>query len=235
MPDEIEIRKPVSQQQTMKTNTKAKPLATRSRSVLGCDQVGIETLVSMLSSGGSDSEKEEPQSVQVPAPKPDTTRTRTSMLRKTGKTFASSMILMTNLILLLVLVSFQDDESLSQSHNKDPFSRRNSNVPFAGRMRNTRTLFGNEISNLYLPNRWNVEADIVWKTSMFEDLNAFIFSGKKQSHLKWRTRMTWTLRTRRKLMEMLLKRRKEGNILREIPMTRNLRIAKRQRNRFLRL
>jgi hypothetical protein len=50
---------------------KTKALTTRSRSVLGCDQIGIETLVSMLSSGGSDSEKDEPQQVQQHAPNPE--------------------------------------------------------------------------------------------------------------------------------------------------------------------
>lgn len=84
LPDSPEPRKSISQPMPPKAPSKAKALATRSRSVLGCDQVGIETLVSMLSSGGSDSEKEEPQQVQPPAPKPDVPRTR-NVLRKTGR------------------------------------------------------------------------------------------------------------------------------------------------------
>lgn len=63
---------------------KAKPLASRSRSVLGCDQIGIETLVSMLSDGGSDSEKEEQQNDLPSPPKADAPRVRANMLRKTG-------------------------------------------------------------------------------------------------------------------------------------------------------
>lgn len=85
LPEDIEPRKPLHQPQPSKPASKAKALSTRSRSVLGCDQVGIETLVSMLSSGGSDSEKEEPQPAQPPAIKADTSRARTNMLRKTGK------------------------------------------------------------------------------------------------------------------------------------------------------
>lgn len=135
-----------------KAPSKAKALATRSRSVLGCDQVGIETLVSMLSSGGSDSEKEELQQVQPPAQKPDLPRAR-NVLRKTGRWVDDCFELSLIDLLTFFQVSFQDDDSLLQSTlNKDPFSsRRNLNVPFAGRMRNTRSLFGQEISNLYLP------------------------------------------------------------------------------------
>lgn len=153
LPDLPEPRKSMSQLTPPKAPSKAKALATRSRSVLGCDQVGIETLVSMLSSGGSDSEKEEPV-VQLPTPKADVaTRTR-NVLRKTGR-LADECLKITFNLLLTLQVSFQDDESLLQSTlNKDPFgNRRNSNVPFAGRMRNTRSLFGHEISNLYLPTK----------------------------------------------------------------------------------
>lgn len=86
MPEVVDTRKPALQSQPPKAPSKAKQLTTRSRSVLGCDQVGIETLVSMLSSGGSDSEKEEVQQATTPpAPKPETSRARMSMLRKTGK------------------------------------------------------------------------------------------------------------------------------------------------------
>lgn len=38
----------------------------RSRSILGCDQMGIETLVSMLNSGESDSDKEDIQQPTQP-------------------------------------------------------------------------------------------------------------------------------------------------------------------------
>lgn len=82
--EEIETRNPTSQQFPAKTTSKAKA-ATRSRSVLGCDQVGIETLVSMQNSSGSDSEKEEPQNVQAPVPKTEAPRVRANMLRKTGR------------------------------------------------------------------------------------------------------------------------------------------------------
>lgn len=85
LPEEPDTRKTILQHQAPKAPSKAKQLTTRSRSVLGCDQIGIETLVSMLSSGGSDSEKEETQHAQTPpTPKPETSRTRTNMLRKTG-------------------------------------------------------------------------------------------------------------------------------------------------------
>ena len=68
-------------------------------------------------------------------------------------------------------MSFQDDDSLLQLNlNKDPFAnRRNTNVAFAGRMRNTRSLFGQEISNLYLPNKCVIEMQI------FQDFNSTIF------------------------------------------------------------
>jgi hypothetical protein len=74
---------------------KTKALTTRSRSVLGCDQIGIETLVSMLSSGGSDSEKDEPQQVQQHAPNPEAPKPR-NVLRKTGDSFRKSDELETN-------------------------------------------------------------------------------------------------------------------------------------------
>lgn len=72
----------------LKVPSKVKNLPTRSKSVLGCDQIGIETLVSMLSSGGSDSEKEEPQQAQASAPKPEVPRVRANMLRKSGRKLA---------------------------------------------------------------------------------------------------------------------------------------------------
>lgn len=84
--EEIESRKP-SPMQPSKNPSKAKALTTRSRSVLGCDQIGIETLVSMLSSGGSDSEKEEQQTVQAPTQKTEAPRVKANMLRKTGIQF----------------------------------------------------------------------------------------------------------------------------------------------------
>lgn len=87
-PEEIEPKKPISQLSQPKASSKSKQLTARSKSVLGCDQIGIETLVSMLSSGGSDSEKEEqPQpQVQPPVVKPEVQpRIRTNMLRKSGK------------------------------------------------------------------------------------------------------------------------------------------------------
>ena len=71
---------------------KKHPPMMRSRSVLGCDQIGIETLVSMINSGESDSEKEENQQPQ-PAPQVNKTepqRIRSNMLRKTGKILNSS-------------------------------------------------------------------------------------------------------------------------------------------------
>lgn len=87
MTEVVDTRKTILQPQAPKAPSKAKQLTTRSRSVLGCDQVGIETLVSMLSSGGSDSEKEEAQQATTPpTPKqPETSRTRMNMLRKTGE------------------------------------------------------------------------------------------------------------------------------------------------------
>lgn len=65
---------------------KAPPM--RSRSVLGCDQIGVETLVSMLNSGESDSEKEDSHHTPQPVPvkiEPPPQRVRANMLRKTGK------------------------------------------------------------------------------------------------------------------------------------------------------
>lgn len=73
------------------TNVPSKPKKAppmRSRSVLGCDQIGVETLVSMLNSVESDSEKEDGhQTPQAPPAKiePPTQRARANMLRKTGK------------------------------------------------------------------------------------------------------------------------------------------------------
>lgn len=84
--DEIESRKP-TQPQPAKVANRSKQLATRSKSVLGCDQIGIETLVSMLSSGGSDSEKEDltaKADAAQAAPKVDAPKNRANMLRKTG-------------------------------------------------------------------------------------------------------------------------------------------------------
>lgn len=79
--DEIEDLKPTIIPPKTK---KAPPM--RSRSVLGCDQIGIETLVSMINSGESDSEKEDAPA-QPPAAKvePPPQRIRANMLRKTGK------------------------------------------------------------------------------------------------------------------------------------------------------
>lgn len=50
-------------------------------------------------------------------------------------------------------MSFQEDDSQLASTllGKDGYNiRRGSVVPFAGRMRNTRNLFGQEICNLYM-------------------------------------------------------------------------------------
>lgn len=66
-------------QSNLKLLPKQQKQPSRSRSVLGCDHQGIETLVSMLSSGGSDSEKEEPQ-----LQKPEIPKIRSQNLRKTG-------------------------------------------------------------------------------------------------------------------------------------------------------
>lgn len=54
--------------------------------------MGIETLVSMLSSGGSDSEKEEQQAVQAPVVKAETSRSRANMLRKTGESWSRKIL-----------------------------------------------------------------------------------------------------------------------------------------------
>lgn len=68
----------------------------------------------------------------------------------------------------LLSVSFQEDDSFLQQSVKDPFNnRRHSNVPFAGRMRNTRSLFGQEISNLYLPNKLVVIVNSSYKAKSF--------------------------------------------------------------------
>jgi hypothetical protein len=140
-----------------KSSTKKNP-PMRSRSIMGCDQMGIETLVSMLNSGESDSEKEDTQQAPpmpppLPAVKNDATRIRANMLRKTGERilFRGSGLHSISLSLSL-LVSFQEDDvQLQSTTTKDPFTfRRNSVVPFAGRMRNTRSLFGQEICNLYM-------------------------------------------------------------------------------------
>lgn len=90
--DEVEDIKPLHSYSSHKSK-KAPPM--RSRSVLGCDQMGIETLVSLLS-GESDSEKEDGQSTQQqpPAPMikndPPPQRTRANMLRKTGNLFENA-------------------------------------------------------------------------------------------------------------------------------------------------
>lgn len=75
-----------------KNSSKKQQQQMRTRSILGCDQMGIETLVSMLNSGESDSEKEvdkdKDKEKEVPTPqtiiKNDAPRAR-SMLRKTGE------------------------------------------------------------------------------------------------------------------------------------------------------
>lgn len=85
--DEVEDIKPLHSYPSHKSK-KAPPM--RSRSVLGCDQMGIETLVSMINSGESDSEKEDGQSAQQQQPPPPMIkneppqRIRANMLRKTG-------------------------------------------------------------------------------------------------------------------------------------------------------
>lgn len=85
--DEVEDIKPLHSYPSQKSK-KAPPM--RSRSVLGCDQMGIETLVSMINSGESDSEKEDGQSAQQQQPPPPMIkneppqRIRANMLRKTG-------------------------------------------------------------------------------------------------------------------------------------------------------
>jgi hypothetical protein len=83
-----ELKQPMQASLNQKSSAK-KPPPIRSRSILGCDQMGIETLVSMLNSGESDSEKEDAQQAPppppVPAVKSDTTRMRANMLRKTGR------------------------------------------------------------------------------------------------------------------------------------------------------
>jgi hypothetical protein len=85
--EEVEdVKPPINVPPPTRTTKKAPPM--RSRSVLGCDQMGIETLVSMINSGESDSEKED-QSPPVPPPAikndPPPQRIRANMLRKTGK------------------------------------------------------------------------------------------------------------------------------------------------------
>lgn len=85
-----ELKQPIQASLNQKSSTKKHP-PMRSRSILGCDQMGIETLVSMLNSGESDSEKEDAQQQQAPPPPPlpavksDASRIRANMLRKTGK------------------------------------------------------------------------------------------------------------------------------------------------------
>lgn len=86
--EEVEDIKPIQPPPQKSSTKKAPPL--RSRSVLGCDQIGIETLVSMIN-GESDSEKEDGpmQQQQQPVPpviknEPPPQRIRANMLRKTG-------------------------------------------------------------------------------------------------------------------------------------------------------
>lgn len=85
--DEVEDIKPLHSFPSQKS----KKAPQRSRSVLGCDQMGIETLVSMINSAESDSEKEDGQSTQQQQPPPPPMikneppqRMRANMLRKTG-------------------------------------------------------------------------------------------------------------------------------------------------------
>ena len=85
--------------------TAKKPQQMRSRTILGCDQIGIETLVSMINSGESDSEKEgekdKDKEKELPTPqtiiKNDTPRVR-SMLRKTGNLFGSCKDILINFV-----------------------------------------------------------------------------------------------------------------------------------------
>jgi hypothetical protein len=62
-----------------------KAFASRSKSMAGCDQIGIETMMSILSSG-SDSEKEDTAQKPMPSQKLESssTRIRANVLRKTG-------------------------------------------------------------------------------------------------------------------------------------------------------
>lgn len=88
-PDELgEEIDEVKQPTIIPPKTKRAP-PMRSRSVLGCDQIGVETLVSMLNSGESDSEKEDghqvPQQPPIVKIEPPPQRIRANMLRKTGK------------------------------------------------------------------------------------------------------------------------------------------------------
>ncbi|CAO1342743.1 unnamed protein product [Diamesa serratosioi] len=131
--DDYEEKKPISgviNQSNIKMLPKQHKPPSRSRSVLGCDHQGIETLVSMLSSGGSDSEKEESQLQKQEIPK-----SRSQMLRKT--------------------VSFQEDGShlmSSQSKEIPVIYRRNIFAPSAGRMRSNRNIPGQEFINPYMTN-----------------------------------------------------------------------------------
>jgi hypothetical protein len=88
-PDEFaeELELKAQPQPTIQKSSKKPPM--RSRSILGCDQMGIETLVSLINSGESDSEKEDghqqQQQIQPPVVKIEAPRIRANMLRKTGK------------------------------------------------------------------------------------------------------------------------------------------------------
>lgn len=78
-----------------KVSVRRGAFAARSKSMmLGCDQIGIETMMSILSSGGSDSEKED--LVQIPLPpqkiESSSTRLRANVLRKTGKNFNDTVL-----------------------------------------------------------------------------------------------------------------------------------------------
>jgi hypothetical protein len=67
--------------------------AARSRSMIGCDQLGIETMMSILSSGGSDSEKEDIVQIPMPLQKAESsTRMKANVLRKTGETFVQHIL-----------------------------------------------------------------------------------------------------------------------------------------------
>lgn len=119
-----------------------KAISTRSRSVLSsCDVV---TLVSLLSSGGSDSEHED-----ASYNKPDVTSVRAPMLKKTGKsgkTNKSPMSLTLNyntILLMLYTVSFQENEDLqniaaTSTREFPAMLRRGSIAPLAARIRANR-------------------------------------------------------------------------------------------------
>lgn len=154
--NEIHYKKPI--QDHSKVAARKAAFAVRSRSMMGCDQMGIETMVSILNSSEESDVEEKDDFVPIPLPPQrveSSIRLKNNVLRKTGEHEQKLLKFIKSLYSLktdfTLTVSFQEDNNYIRKDSVD--IQKTSNIPFSGRMRHTRSLFGQEICNLYLPNR----------------------------------------------------------------------------------